>query len=131
MPAAVEEVVRYWAPTQYQGRYSLRPSEWEGGTIPAGVPVFLVTGAANRDEREYPDADQFDIARDRSRSVALGFGHGIHVCIGAHLARLESRVAFEELRARYPRYRVDHRGLRRVQMSNVAGFSRVPVDCSR
>ena len=131
VPAAVEEVVRYWAPTQYQGRYSLRPSEWEGGTIPAGVPVFLVTGAANRDEREYPDADQFDIARDRSRSVALGFGHGIHVCIGAHLARLESRVAFEELRARYPRYRVDHRGLRRVQMSNVAGFSRVPVDCSR
>jgi len=131
VPAAVEEVVRYWAPTQYQGRYSLRPSEWEGGTIPAGVPVFLVTGAANRDEREYPDADQFDIARDRSRSVALGFGHGIHVCIGAHLARLESRVAFEELRARYPRYRVDHRGLCRVQMSNVAGFSRVPVDCSR
>jgi cytochrome P450 len=52
------------------------------------------------------------------------------VCIGAHLARLESRVAFEELRARYPRYRVDHGGLRRVQMSNVAGFSRVPVEVS-
>jgi len=130
VPAAVEEVVRYWAPTQYQGRFSLSPSEWEGGTIPAGVPVFLVTGSANRDEREYPDADRFDITRDRSRSVALGFGHGIHVCIGAHLARLESRVAFEELRARYPRYRVDHGGLRRVQMSNVAGFSRVPVEVS-
>jgi cytochrome P450 len=130
VPAAVEEVVRYWAPTQYQGRFSLSPSEWEGGTIPAGVPVFLVTGSANRDEREYPDADRFDITRDRSRSVALGFGHGIHVCIGAHLARLESRVAFEELRTRYPRYRVDHAGLRRVQMSNVAGFSRVPVDVS-
>ena len=128
VPPAVEEVVRYWAPTQYQGRFSLSPSEWEGGTIPAGVPVFLVTGSANRDEREYPDADRFDITRDRSRSVALGFGHGIHVCIGAHLARLESRVAFEELRARYPRYRVDHGGLRRVQMSNVAGFSSVPVE---
>jgi cytochrome P450 len=76
-----------------------------------------------RDERAYPDPDRFDI--DRKQQIALGFG--IHSCPGAALARLESRIAFEEFRARYPCYRVDERGLRRVHMANVAGFSHVPV----
>lgn len=120
--------MRYWAPTQYQGRYSTRDTDWDGGTIPAGSAVFLLTGSADRDEREFPDADVFDIGRERSRSAPIAFGHGIHVCLGAALARLESRVAFEELRARFPRYRVIEDGLRRVQMSNVAGFSHVPVE---
>ena len=128
IPGAVEEVMRYWAPTQYQGRYATRDTEWEGGTIPAASAVFLLTGSANRDEREFGDADVFDIGRERSRSAAIAFGHGIHVCLGAALARLESRVAFEELRVRFPRYRVIEEGLRRVQMSNVAGFSNVPVE---
>jgi cytochrome P450 len=128
IPGAVEEVMRYWAPTQYQGRFSMTDSEWEGGTIPAGQPVFLLTGSANRDEREFADADVFDIERDRQHSIAIAFGHGLHVCLGAFLARLESRVAFEEIRARFPRYRVEEDGLRRVQMSNVAGFSNVPVE---
>jgi cytochrome P450 len=57
----------------------------------------------------------------------LGFGYGIHACLGAALARLESRIAFEEIRERYPRYRVDEDGLRRVHMANVAGFSHVPI----
>jgi cytochrome P450 len=128
IPAAVEEVMRYWAPTQYQGRYSTRDTEWEGGVIPKGSAVFLLTASANRDEREFPDADVFDIGRDRQRTTAIAFGHGIHVCLGAALARLESKVAFEELRVRFPRYRVVEDGLRRVQMSNVAGFSNVPVE---
>ena len=87
--------------------------------------VALITGAANRDEREYDDPDRFDI--DREQGLSVGLGHGIHSCLGAALARLESRVAFEELRARWPHYEVDDDGLRRVQMSNVAGFSNVPV----
>jgi len=125
LPGAVEEVLRYWAPSQYQGRRSTKPSEWHGVTIPADEPVLLVTGAANRDEREYPDPDRFDIGRPLSLSV--GFGHGIHTCLGAALARLESRVAFDEIGKRWPRYIVQDDGLRRVQMANVAGYSNVPV----
>ena len=122
---AVEEVLRYWAPSQYQGRFSHAPSEWHGVTIPEGQPVLLLTGAANRDEREYEDPDRFDI--DRDIGLGLGLGHGIHSCLGAAVARLESRVAFEEIADRWPEYEVDEDGLRRVHMSNVAGFSNVPV----
>jgi cytochrome P450 len=129
IPGAVEEVMRYWAPSQYQGRFSARDSEWEGGTIPAGWPVFLLTGAANRDEREFPDPDAFDI--DRKQSVSISLGHGVHACLGAYLARLESRVSFQEIRGRWPEFEVDEDGLRRVQMSNVAGYSNVPVTVAR
>lgn len=125
IPRAVEEILRYWAPSQYQGRFTTAPATFHGVTIPAGVPVLLLTGAASRDERAYPDPDRFDI--DRRQNIAVGFGYGIHSCLGAALARLESRIAFEELRARYPRFAVDESGLRRVQMSNVAGFANVPV----
>ena len=78
-------MLRYWAPSQYQGRYSLAESEWHGVTIPAGEALFLLTGAASRDEREYENPDVFDI--DREIGLTVGFGHGIHVCIGAALAR--------------------------------------------
>ncbi len=122
---AVEEVLRYWAPSQYQGRFTHAPIEFNGVTIPANEPVLLLTGAANRDEREYPDPDRFDI--DRRQGLAVGLGHGIHSCLGAALARAESRIAFEEIRLRWPKYEVDESGLRRVKMSNVAGYSSVPV----
>jgi cytochrome P450 len=122
---AVEEVLRYWAPSQYQGRFTTKPAELHGTTIPEGVPMLLLTGAANRDERAYDDPDRFDI--DRPQQLGVGLGHGIHSCLGAALARLESRIAFEEWARRWPEYEVDESGLRRVQMSNVAGFSNVPV----
>jgi cytochrome P450 len=122
---AVEEILRYWAPSQYQGRFSHAPSTWHGEVIPEGVPVLLITGAASRDEREYDDPDRFDI--DRQIGLAVGLGHGPHACLGAALARLEGRIAFDELAARWPSYEVDESGLRRVHMSNVAGFSNVPV----
>ena len=128
VPRAVEEILRYWPPSQYQGRFSMQPTTWHGVTIPAGSPVLLLTGAATRDERAFDDPDQFDI--NRAPSIALGFGYGIHSCLGAALARMESRIAIEELGRRWPRYSVDERGLRRVQMSNVAGFSNVPVVAS-
>ncbi len=125
---AVEEILRYWAPSQYQGRYSMVDSEWHGVTIPKHKPVFLITGAANRDPRRYDDPDKFDITRDPG--LAVGLGHGLHVCLGAALARLESRVAIEEIARRWPAFEVNEEGLRRVQMSNVAGYSSVPITVS-
>ena len=123
--SAVEEVLRWKAPSQYQGRYALADREWHGVTIPAGSPLLIVTGAANRDPRAYDDPDRFDIGREAP--LGISFGHGIHYCIGAHLARLEGKVAFTELYRRWPDLQVDLDAVQYVHMSNVAGPSSVPV----
>ena len=91
--------------------------------------MLLLTGAATRDPRAFERPDDFDI--DRPPSVAVGFGHGVHSCLGAALARMESRIALEEIAARWERLEVDGAGLRRVHMSNVAGYSNVPVTAVR
>jgi len=122
---AVEEVLRYKAPSQYQGRFSVKERAFHGETIPAGFPVLIITGAANRDERAYDDPDRFDI--ERTGPLGIAFGHGIHYCIGAHLARLEGKTAFTELYRRWPDLEVDRDGIRYVHMANVAGPSSVPV----
>jgi cytochrome P450 len=127
IPAAVEEVLRYEAPAQYNVRYSLKPVHLHGVTIPAGKPVFLVGGSANRDPDAFTDADKFDIDRDRTEAQNLGFGYGIHSCLGAALARMESAIALEKLLDFMPRYEVIWEGCRRVSMQNVAGWSNVPV----
>lgn len=129
VPAAVEEILRILPPSQYQGRFSVAERAFEGGTIPPGYPVLLITGAATHDPRAFERPDDFDI--DRPPSVAIGFGHGIHSCLGAALARMESRIAIEELAKRWRRLEVDDAGLRRVHMSNVAGYSNVPVRAAR
>ena len=129
MPQAVEEVLRLLPPSQYQGRFSTEDRTFDGGTIPAGHPVLLLTGAATRDPRAFERPDDFDI--DRPAAVAIGFGHGVHSCLGAALARMESRIALEEIAARWTRLEVDPSGLRRVNMSNVAGFASVPVTAVR
>ena len=125
IPGAVEEILRYYPPSQYQGRYSVRPSTHSGVTVPAGYPTILVTGSATRDERFFDQPDTFNV--DRQPTLALGLGYGIHSCLGAALARMESRIALEELAKRWPSFAVDEAGLARVQMSNVAGYSNVPV----
>lgn len=125
IPSAVDEILRYHPPSQYQGRYTLAPVELHGIEIPAKQPVLLLTGAATRDPRAFDEPDAFRVRRQAKLSIA--FGHGIHVCIGAHLARLESRVALETMLERWPDFDIDESGLRRVQMANVAGYANVPV----
>lgn len=104
IPMAIEEMVRIESPTQALPRTATEDVELHGVTIPKGARVMLLWGSANHDEREFPDPERFDIHRDAGRH--LGFGHGAHFCIGAPLARLEARVAFEELLAAMPEYRI-------------------------
>jgi cytochrome P450 len=127
IPAAVEELLRWEAPAQYLVRYSMKDVELHGTTIPAGNPVLLCLGSANRDERAFTDADAFDINRDRSQAQNLGLGYGTHSCLGAALARMESALALDKLLDHMPRYAIVPEGLRRVAMTNVIGWNNVPV----
>jgi cytochrome P450 len=131
IPAAVEELLRFEAPSQYQVRRSMEDVHLHGVTIPAGKPVFLINGAANRDPEAWTDPDKFDIDRDRSEAQNMGFGYGIHSCLGAALARMEAAIALEKLLDFMPRYEVDWAGCKRVQMQNVAGWQNVPVQVLR
>jgi cytochrome P450 len=97
LPAAIEEVLRHRSPLQMVFRQTLRPVALSGKTIPAGQLVLVLLGAANRDPAAFPDPDRFDITRAQTHH--LGFGHGIHFCIGAALSRLEARVALPDLLA--------------------------------
>ena len=124
---AVEELLRYVGPVQYNVRYTLKEAHLPSGTVPAHKPVFIMKAAANRDPRAYDRADEFDITRDRTQSPHMGLGYGIHSCLGAALARLESVIALEHLLDFMPRYEVDFAGLHRVTMQNVAGYHNVPV----
>ncbi|MDT5193610.1 MAG: hypothetical protein QOH20_364 [Mycobacterium sp.] len=125
IPGAIEEMLRLNPPSQYQGRFTTRDVTFDGGTIPAGSPTLLVTGAATRDPRAYDRPDVFDIKR--GGATTLAFGYGAHSCLGSWLARLESRVALQQLREQWPRFDVDTEGLQRVTASNVAGYSHIPV----
>jgi len=128
---AVEELLRHAGPVQYNVRFTLKEAHLPSGTIPAGKPVFLMKAAANRDPRAFTDADTFDIDRDRSEAQNLGLGYGIHSCLGAALARMESSIALEYLLDFMPRYEVDFNGLKRVHMQNVSGYKSVPVKVLR
>jgi cytochrome P450 len=127
IPAAVEELLRYVGPVQYNVRYSVKDVEVPSGSIPANKPVFLMGASANRDPRAFADGETFDIDRDRNEAQNLGLGYGIHSCLGAALARMETAIALEHLLDFMPRYEVDFDGLRRVNMQNVAGYHHVPV----
>ncbi len=127
IPFAVEELLRYEAPAQYNVRCSLREITLHGVTIPAGKPVFLVGGSANRDPAAWTDPDKFDVDRDRTEAQNLGLGYGIHSCLGAALARMESAIALDKMLDFMPRFEVDWSGCKRVNMQNVAGWSNVPV----
>jgi cytochrome P450 len=125
IPDAIEEVVRFDNSSQMLARVLTRDVGLHGETMPAGKKVLLLIGSANRDERAFERADAFDVRRTPRPSLA--FGYGIHVCLGASLARLEGRVALEEVLPRMPDYEVDDAGLVRVHSANVRGYSSVPI----
>jgi hypothetical protein len=125
LPSAIEETMRYDGPTQMMARTTTRDVELHGLTIPKGAKVALLFTSANRDERKYPDGESFDIRRDPRDH--LGFGGGLHACLGAALARMEARVAMEEILSMMGRFEVDESGLERMHSPNVRGFTRVPM----
>jgi cytochrome P450 len=125
IPNAIEEILRYEAPSPVTGRWTTRDLEYYGVEIPAWSKVLLIAGSANRDERHYADGDRFDI--HRSLDHHLSFGSGAHFCIGAALARMEARVALEETMRRFPALRVDRKAAVRLHTSTVRGYSKVPV----
>jgi cytochrome P450 len=127
VPAAVEELLRFEGPVHYNVRFTLKEAHVPSGTIPAGKPVFLLSASANRDPAAFTNADGFDIDRDRTEAQNLGLGYGIHSCLGAALARMESVIALEKLLDFMPRYEVQWDGVQRVRMQNVCGYSHVPV----
>jgi cytochrome P450 len=125
IPNAIEELLRYEAPSPVQARWTTADVELHGTTIPAGSKVVLLTGAAGRDDRKYPDPDRFDIHREFDHHVS--FGHGIHFCIGAALARTEGRIALEETLRRWPTWEVDHSEAELLYTSTVRGYEKLPI----
>jgi cytochrome P450 len=123
IPNAVEELLRYEAPSPIQARFVTQAAEWHGQPVPARSQIALLTGAAGR---EYANPDAFDVTRRFDRHVSLGFG--VHYCLGAHLARLEARVAIEETLARFPTWHVDESAVELVHTSTVRGPVHVPVE---
>jgi cytochrome P450 len=127
--AAVEEFLRWDPPSHYQGRWTLRESELHGVKIPADKRVVLITGAAVHDDRVFDNPGLLNIERTFDRHVSFGFG--IHLCLGAALARLETRLAMEELLARIPEYDLDSTGVARAYSGNVRGLAHLPVSFDR
>jgi cytochrome P450 len=108
-------------------RWCTRDVELHGTTIPADSPVMIIPGSANHDERAFPDPERFDILRPKDQAIHVGLGYGIHSCLGAALARMESKIALEMLVDFMPNYEIDVAGCKRVSMSNVAGWKHVPA----
>ncbi len=125
VPNAIEELLRYEAPSPVQARYVTRDVEHYGDTVPQGSAILLLNAAANRDERKFPDGEKFDIHRKIDHH--LSFGYGIHFCLGAALARLEGRVALDEVLQRWPEWTVDWDNAKQARTSTVRGWETLPV----
>jgi cytochrome P450 len=124
VPNAVEELLRYEAPSPIQARWVTRDVEVHGQVVPAGSKMALLNAAANRDERHFADPDAFDVGRSIDRH--LSFGYGGHFCLGAALARLEGRVVLEETLDRFPTWEVDEDRVGFVRTTTVRGPAQVP-----
>jgi cytochrome P450 len=125
IPNAIEELLRFEAPSPVNGRWTMKDVDLHGVQIPAGSKVLLLTGSAGRDDTAFPDADRFDIHRDIKKHVT--FGYGIHFCLGASLARTEGRIALEETLKRIPEWSLVRGRTIRQHTSTVRGYSEVGI----
>ncbi|MEA3178004.1 MAG: hypothetical protein QOI59_1527 [Gammaproteobacteria bacterium] len=125
IPQTIEEILRYEPPGPCVARYVARDTEFHGTKVPAGSTLVCLIGAANRDESKFANGEKFDI--QRTRAPHLTFGHGIHVCLGNALARLEGRIALDELLNRFPEWDVDMESARLSSTSTVRGWENLPA----
>jgi cytochrome P450 len=126
VPFAYDESLRFDQPTNLLGRFVKEPVEIRGKKLQSGQGVMFLWASGNRDEEEFPRADEFDIGRRPARS--LSFGHGAHKCIGEHLGRLEGRVLLEEILALAPEYVVDSSGVERTYSEFLHGYHAMPIE---
>jgi cytochrome P450 len=125
IPNAIEELLRFEAPSPIQSRYVARDVEYYNRVVGEGSVMVLINGSANRDDRRFPDGDRFDIHREINHH--LSFGYGLHFCLGAALARLEGRVALDEVLKRWTDWHVDEEHAVQARTSTVRGWERLPV----
>lgn len=121
----VEELLRFEPPAPHVGRYVARDAEFQGQSIPVGSAILCLVGAANRDESRFPDGDRFDV--HRKAGAHLAFGLGAHFCLGASLARLEGRIALDEMLNRFPEWDVDLANAHISPTSTVRGWETLPI----
>jgi cytochrome P450 len=126
IPNVIDETLRFEPTGHAVARYVMHDVDHHGTTVPAGSPMLLLVAAANRDPRRYHAPDAYDIHRDDIQH--LTFGYGLHYCLGANLARLEGRVALDELLNRWPEWDVDHDGMALAPTSTVRGWARMPLN---
>jgi cytochrome P450 len=125
IPGAIEEILRLESPSPVQARYVQRDVEVHGTVVPKGSTMLLLNGAANRDERHFTAPNRLDVYRDEGPHLA--FGYGLHFCLGAALARLEGRVALEEVLRRWPSWDVDIGRGQMAHTASVRGWGHLPV----
>ena len=125
VPNAIEELLRYETPVARPGPLVTKDVEHHGQVVPEGSAILLLNASGNRDERKFPDGDRFDIHRKIDHHLA--FGYGIHFCLGAALARLEGRVALDEVLQRFPDWEIDTDNAVQARTSTVRGWEKLPV----
>ena len=121
----IEETLRFEPTGHANARYVTEDIEYYGTTMPAGSAVLLIMASANRDPRRFDEPDRYDILRKDVQH--LTFGYGLHFCLGTHLARLEGRVALDELLNRWTEWDVDYSGIKLASTSTVRGWERLPI----
>jgi cytochrome P450 len=125
IPNVIDETLRFEPTGHATARYVMEDAEYYGTTVPAGSPILLIVASANRDPRRYERPDVYDIRRADIQH--LTFGYGVHYCLGANLARLEGKVALDELLNRFPEWDVDYDNIKLAPTSTVRGWERMPL----
>jgi cytochrome P450 len=125
VPNAIEELLRFEPPSPVQARYVTTDVEHHGQVVAEGSIMLLLNASANRDDSKFPDGDRFDVRRRIDHH--LSFGYGIHFCLGAALARLEGRVALDEVLKRFPSWEIDWDNAVQARTSTVRGWESLPV----